>query len=372
MKSGSAATANAVFVLYTLGIATHRDTIVYGFNETEVIRRVVELIDDYNSEVDRYRRVGNNANPDDFVRYDKVTWDRDLKKDLKRGRYAEFSDDKVRQAYYRPFCKKIVFFDRILNAEVYAMPCVLPTRDAETQNQLIVVGGYGRKQFAVYIADRIPDLNFYADPAQCFPFYVYDEDGTNRRENVTDWALDQFRTHFNQKKITKWDVFYYIYGLLHHAGYREKFADNLKRELPRIPLAADFKAFSTAGQKLAALHLEYETLEPWPLDWVEAAGVPLSYHVEKMKLNKDKTALTVYPSLTLAGIPPETFRYRLGNRSALEWVIDQYQISQDKRSGIRSDPNRTDDPEYIVRLVGQVVRVSIETVTIVDALPDLS
>jgi predicted helicase len=117
------------------------------------------------------------------------------------------------------------------------------------------------------------------------------------------------------------------------------------------------------------LHLEYESLDEWLLEWIETPGVPLSYRVEKMKLSKDKTALAVNPSLTLAGIPPETFRYRLGNRSALEWVIDQYQVSEDKRSGSRSDPNRADDPEYITRLVGQVVRVSIETVRIVEGLP---
>src|SRR5207244_3880615 len=111
-------------------------------------------------------------------------------------------------------------------------------------------------------------------------------------------------------------------------------------------------------------------LEPYPLKWLETPGVPLSYRVEdKMRLSKDKTALAVNPSLTLAGIPPETFQYRLGNRSALEWVIDQYQVSEDKRSGIQSDPNRADDPEYVVRLVGQVVRVSLETVQIVNGLP---
>lgn len=158
--------------------------------------------------------------------------------------------------------------------------------------------------------------------------------------------------------------------MLHHPGYRERFAENLKRELPRIPLAPDFRAFAKAGEKLARLHLDYEDLKPWPLDWIETPDVPLSYEVEKMRLAKDKTLLKVNESLMLAGIPPEVFDYRLGNRSALEWVIDQYQVSEDKRSGIRSDPNRADDPEYIVRLVGQVVRVSLETAGIVKALPE--
>ena len=161
-----------------------------------------------------------------------------------------------------------------------------------------------------------------------------------------------------------------MYGVLHHPGYREKFADNLKRELPRIPFAPDFRALVKAGEKLARLNLDYETLEPWPLEWTETPGVPLSYRVEKMKLSKDKTTLVVNPSLTLGGIPPEASEYRLGNRSALEWVIDQYQVSEDKRSGIKSDPNREDDEQYIVRLVGQVVRVSVETAKIVKGLPD--
>jgi len=122
---------------------------------------------------------------------------------------------------------------------------------------------------------------------------------------------------------------------------------------------------------LARWHLDYEKLEPWPLEWLETLRVPLSYQVEKMKLAKDKISLVVNSSLTLAGIPPETFEYRLGNRSAIDWVIDQYQISEDKRSGIRSDPHRADDPEYIVRLVGQVLRVSVETVKIVKGLPGI-
>jgi predicted helicase len=131
----------------------------------------------------------------------------------------------------------------------------------------------------------------------------------------------------------------------------------------------DFEAFAEAGRQLAKWHLEYESVEPWPLTWVEAPGVPLSYEVNKMKLSKDKSSLRVNVYLTLADIPPEVSRYRLGNRSALEWVVDQYQVSEDARSGIKSDPNRLEDPEYIVRLVGQVVRVSVETVKIVESLP---
>ena len=137
-----------------------------------------------------------------------------------------------------------------------------------------------------------------------------------------------------------------------------------------MPMAPDFRAFARAGRELAKLHLEYEELEPYGLEWIETREVPLSYRVEKMRLSKDKTQLKVNDSLTLASVSPGLFQYRLGNRSALDWIIDQYRVKTDKRSGITSDPNRPDDPEYIVRLVGQVVHVSLETVRIVGGLPE--
>jgi len=265
-----------------------------------------------------------------------------------------------------------LYFETRLINRVYLFDHFFPNPETEDENKVICVTDVGsEKPFMVLISDRIVDLHIVGAGAssQCFPFYIYDEDGSNRRENITAWALEAFRDHYRNPKIAKWDIFYYVYGVLHHPGYRERFADNLKRELPRIPFMDDFRGFADAGKKLADLHLNYETVEPWPLDWLENPDLPLSYRIEKMKLSKDRASLRVNDSLTLAGIPPETLRYRLGNRSALEWVIDQYQVSEDKHSGIRSDPNRADDPEYIVRLVGQVVRVSVETVGVVKSLP---
>ena len=259
-----------------------------------------------------------------------------------------------------------------MNQRRGVFPSIFPNPVTEGENRAICVSDRGhRANFGTLMTDILPDQHLLAslDRFQFFPFYVYNEDGTNRRENITDWSLTQFQDHYHNPSITKWDIFYYVYGLLHHPGYREKFADNLKRELPRIPFAPDFPAFTSAGKQLARLHLDYETLEPYALHWLESDAVPLSYRVDRMKLSKDKTALIVNDSLTLTGIPPDVFAYRLGNRSALEWVIDQYRLKTDKRSHIPSDPNRLDDEEYIVRLVGQVVRVSLETVEIVRGLP---
>jgi predicted helicase len=400
-KADDAADVHTIFKLYGRGVATCRDEVVYDFDRDTLVARVRQSIEDYNAELDRWRRERkkaeeegrklSNENIDEFVRYDRIKWSRDLKLDLRRGNSAEFDDAKVRQCLYRPFVREWLFFDRILNEEIYVMPRIFPQAQTERENRIIVTSdlGYRADRFTGLIAEGIVDLHLCAaiDAHQCFPFYIYDEDGSNRRENITDWALGQFRERYGdakptasaskqskiqnpKSKIEKWDIFYYVYGLLHHPGYRTKYADNLKRELPRIPFAPDFWAFSEAGRELSHWHLDYEQVDPYPLKYEVAKDRPLSYRVEdKMRLSKDKMSLTVNPSLTLSGIPPQAFEYRLGNRSALKWVIDQYQVKHEPKGQITSDPNRPDDPEYIVRLVGEVIRVSLETVRIVNALP---
>jgi predicted helicase len=362
-----------IFKTYGRGVATSRDDVVYDFNPMALKSRVTQFIEDYNSEVDRYRRSDGKVAIDDFVRYDKIKWSRDLKQDLLRGNYAHYDDSKIRVSLYLPYCKLFIFFDRILNEEVYVFPRMFPTPATEKENRVIITSdiGFRAASFGVLAANCLTDLHLNAscDAHQCFPLYIYDEDGTNRRENITDWALKRFREHYGDESITKRDIFHYVYAVLHQPAYREKFADNLKRELPRIPFMEDFWASAEAGERLAEIHLNYEQAESWPLRWIYAPDKPLSFRVEKMRLNKGKTELVVNETLTLAAIPPEAFEYQLGNRSALEWVIDQYQVSTDKRSGIETDPNRDDDPESIVRLVERVVRVSVETVKIVRGLP---
>jgi len=174
------------------------------------------------------------------------------------------------------------------------------------------------------------------------------------------------------KTISKWAIFHYVYGLLHHPSYRDKYAANLKRELPRLPMAPDFWAFSKSGGKLADLHLNYEDATPYPLKAIENSKVPFSLKVEKMRLSKNKRQLKYNDFLSLDGIPERVFDYKLGNRSALEWVIDQYRVKVDKRSGIINDPNRPDDKESILELVKKIITVSLETLTVIDALPNWS
>jgi len=302
----------------------------------------------------------------------RIKWTRNAKRDLRRGKNAIFDSNRVRPALYHPFSQQFLYPGKIYNKEVAQFPRILPTIEAEAENVVICVPGAGnRKSFGALVTNLIPTLDVAFEKIQCFPFYIYDEDGTNRRENITDWSLVQFRSHYEDKSITKWDIFYYTYAVLHHPEYRTRYAANLKRELPRIPYAPDFHAFAKAGKRLAELHVEYEKQKEYPLERKEKPGEKLNLRVEKMRLSKDNQTLIYNDFLILSCIPKETYDYSLGNRSALEWVIDQYQVSTDKRSGITNDPNREDDKKYILRLIGQVITVSLETVKIVNALPDL-
>ena len=365
---------DVIFHRFSNGVGTSRDAWAYNFNLNGLTQNMSQTIETYNAEVNRWEHRGDrDANIDDFVLSDeaKIKWSSALKQKLKGGQIAKFADIKIRQSLYRPFTKSNLFFDRMMNHRVHVFPSIFPTPETESENQVICVGGYGRKEFAVLMSKSIPDLNFYGDPQQSFPFYTYDEDGRNRRENITDWALAQFREHYRAERIGKWDIFHYVYGLLHHPTYRERYQANLKRDLPHLPYTPDFWEFAKAGQRLGEIHVGYEEVDEYPLRFVETPDMPLDWRVEKMRLSKDKTQIKYNDFLTLDGIPAKAFDYRLGNRSALEWVIDRYQVRTDDRSGIVNDPNREDDEEYIVRLVGKVVAVSLETVEIVEGLPEL-
>ena len=373
-KAARGEAADVIFKHYGRGVATSRDAWAYNFNRNVLTENVKRMIDTYNDQVFKWERQAiRDTNVDDFVAYDdvKISWSRDLKSDLKRGRIAEYTEDKVRNSLYRPFTKSNLFFDRVMNEEVYVFPSIFPTLETETENRVICLTAVGnKKSFHCLITQQIADLHLTGD-SQCFPFYTYDEDGANRRENITDWALAQFRAHYRDDAIGKWDIFHYVYGLLHHPTYRERYQANLKRDLPHLPYTPDFWEFAKAGQRLGEIHVGYEEVDEYSLRFVETPDTPLDWRVEKMRLSRDKTGVKYNDFLTLDGIPAEAYDYRLGNRSALEWVIDQYRVKKDKRSDIVNDPNRADDEEYIVRLVGKVITVSLETVEIVEGLPGL-
>jgi predicted helicase len=431
-----------VFGLYSNGNDSGRDDWVYNSDRAKLRANVKLFVETYNSELERWRRAGKPKEIDGFLTPDpkRIKWTRNAKRDLRLGRGVGFEEERIRAAIYRPFSKRFLYTGKIFNKEVAQFAKILPTSRSEIENRILCVAGIGNRQaFGAIAINAIAPLDIAFEKNQCFPFYTYAEDGTRRRENITDWALEQFRVRYHDPSITKWDIFHYIYAVLHHPEYRERYAANLRRELPRIPFVsatgaearaegvidaglkpgsstvvpqasgsdtvapqasgsdveerrfsaasagkknsrasapvvsdADlFHALAQAGKRLAEIHVDYEQQPEYKLTKVEKKGETLDYRVKKMKLSKDKATLIYNQFLTLSGIPKETYDYRLGNRSALEWVVDQYQVSTDKRSGIVNDPNREDDKEYILRLIGQVITVSIETVRLVKALPEL-
>ena len=384
MKAARGVVDRVLFKIYSRGVSTSRDAWAYNFSRNAIADNMRKMVDTYNTQVLKWQhRANRDEEVDDFVDYDdtEISWSESLKQNLQRGKLIDFSEDRLRTSLYRPFTKSNLYFARMIAERVYVFPSILPIPETETENRSIIVSDHGfRTGFNTLMTNLIPDLHTLAtnDAFQCFPFYTYDEHGTNRRENITDWALREFQTHYGDDIITKWDIFHYVYALLHQPEYRERYAANLKLELPRLPYAPDFWGFANAGARLAEIHIGYEDVDEYrggngapSLQLIETPDIPLDWRVAKMKLSKDKTQLKYNDYLALDGIPLRVFDYRLGNRSALEWVIDQYRVKTDKRSGIVNDPNRDDDPQYIIRLIRKVITISLETVSIVESLPPL-
>lgn len=377
-----------VFQLYSNGLKTSRDTWVYNFSARAIENNVRRMIEFYNSQI-------GVEQPD--MDSTKIAWNRSLLTFRAQGRALAFEQESMRNSLYRPFCKQTAYFNRELNDMVYQLPNLFPTPAHE--NIAIIASIAGTKDFSVLIADTLPDLHLVGD-AQAFSLYTYEPiveddggfnlnlgggevvDGYTRRENITDATLAAYRGTYGDEGIAKEDIFYYIYALLHHPEYRKKYAADLKKMLPRIPLAKGFWEYSRAGRALVELHLGYESVDPYPLDEVASSPAPESleerfefYRVQKLQFEpkKDKTRIKYNGHLTLKGIPEEAYEYQVNGRSALEWVIDRYQVKPDKKSLIMNDPNdycrAVDNPRYIVDLIKRLVTVSLETQKLVGTLP---
>jgi predicted helicase len=378
----------SLFSIYSLGVATNRDQYVYDFNRDVLFDRVKTFTRLYQEARGKLVTV-SDVSLDDVVGVDdtRIKWTRQVKASLQKGHSNEVDIMGIRQSLYRPFSKQHLYFSDFWNEERYKQHRFFPL--PETENVVITAPSAGSSTTTFFASDKIVDLNFVAasSPVQCFPLYTYNEDGTNRKDNITDWGLEQFQSHYKDASITKLDIFDYVYGILHDPAYRMKYAANLKRELPRIPFAENFWKVAETGKRLMDIHVhyedqpEYQLTELWslPKGYIHPYGLEVTsidqvperdrYRVTKMKRDKkDPTRLIVNDFLTLAGIPANVDDYKLGNRSALDWIIDQYQVSTDKRSGITNDPNRDDDPTYIIRLIKKVVTVSVETVGAVAEL----
>ena len=319
--------------------------------------------------------------------------------DAVKKEIAHSEKHKAVEYSYRPFNKQWLYYDRETNQRQYRIPNIFPLCDSASPREkkypnkvICVTGAGGSKDFSCIITDVIPDLHFCGD-VQAFPLYWYEEikadtsvmelpglekqSGYIKHDAISDFILMEFRK-IAGPRVQKEDIFNYVYGALHNPDYRAKFAADLKKQLPRLPLPKDRKEFEKVegiGRKLANLHLHYEEIDPWPLDEVGS----LDYHVTKMAWAKDgkdvrKDMLVVNEHLTLAGIPAEAHQYVVNGRTPLEWLIDRYQIRTDADSGIVNDPNKWGEehhyPQYIVELVKRIVRLSVETEKLVGELKD--
>ncbi|GDY34989.1 DNA damage-inducible protein [Acidovorax sp. NB1] len=405
-----------IFSNYSSGVKTQRDAWCYNSSRSAVAANMGRMIAFYNTEADRFSlthgqlpKLQREELVDGFVNSDpeQISWTRALKQDAVKDRRFEFDAECLAPSSYRPFTKQWLYYSRRFNEMVYQMPRVFP--DGKHKNLVICVNGVGaQKEFSTLITDHLPDLHMM-QTGQCFPLYLYDDSegeqagsapqGTlfshegatptsrKRKDAITAEGLAHFQSAYPGENIGREDLFYYVYGLLHAPDYRKRFADNLGKELPRIPCvktAADFWAFSKAGRKLADLHLNYESVEPYTLK-IDSGGKKLTdadYRVEKMRYgkgkgkDKDLTTLHYNDRITLTGIPLEAYDYFVNGKPALDWVVERQGVKTDKDSGIVNDANdwaveTMGNPRYPLELFQRVVTVSLETMRIVRGLPAL-
>ena len=402
-----------LFENFSLGVATGRDAWCYNASRMGVSFHIERMVAFFNREVKRLSithpgldRKALEERIDGFVDPDptQISWSSSLKQELARNRALAFEPDSLTTSIYRPFTKQWLYYNRCMNERTYQMPRIFP--DAKSRN--IVIGTSApsdRAKFSVIITDTLPCLSV-ADMvgSQFFPLYLYDEPAAatqpglfdeepalrTRRDAITDAGLAHFQEAYPGQKVTKEDLFYYVYGLLHSPDYRERYADNLGKELPRIPrvkTAQDFWAFSQAGRALADLHLNYETVAPHPVEVVPSGTLSdAAYRVEKMRYGKtkvdgraadDKTTLIYNDHITLKGIPLEAYDYVVNGKSALDWVVERQCVKTDKDSGIVNDANAwaietMKNPKYPLELFMRVITVSLETMKVVNGLPPLT
>ena len=399
----------AIFCMRSGGLKTNRDAWCYNFSNEQLASTMKDMIGCYNQHLGSY----TEKNVDNLIDISahRIKWTVNLQSYFYKNIVCSFYKEHIVKSLYRPFEKQCVYFDNMLNERPGRQPSLFPT--ANHNNLVIQVTGTGSsKDFSCLISNTLPDLEVISK-GQCFPLYHYEksepkgkavEQGSlipqkskpkqlglplpktvteeyTCKDVITDAGLEHFQTYYEDDKISKEDLFYYVYGILHSPKYREKYAADLKKMLPRVPLAPDFWAFSKAGRELAHWHLDYEQVEPWPVEEERKPQGDMDdftyYHVEKMRFPKkgERGTIIYNGNITFKGIPLDAYDYVVNGKSALDWIMERYAITIDKDSGIRNDPNdwcrEHNDPTYIYNLVKRIIRVSLETNRIVAGLPDI-
>lgn len=404
-------TSLVLFENYSAGLKTQRDAWCFNSSRNVLEASIARTVAYYNRQMDAYRtaRATNPSTESDEFTKDaamEISWSSALKADFDKERLLDAAEGNYVPALYRPFFKQWLYYSKRLNERRYQIPRIFP-EDGVKNRVIIVPGKSSRVRFNPLMADATPDLNMTDGGTQCFPLKLYEQTATadegdlfaghdtatgyTVRDGITDAGLKHFQSSYPGETITKEDLFYYVYGLLHSEDYRTRFADSLLKELPRIPTvktAADFWAFSAAGRKLGDLHVNYEAADPYPvvvaqgdLRLASIADPEAFFHVTKMRFGgkgktKDRTSIVYNSNITITDIPEEAYDYVANGKPAIEWVMERQAVKEDPTSGITNDANRyavetMGDPRYPFDLLCRVITVSLETVKIVRGLPKL-
>lgn len=385
--------SHSFFTLNSMGVGTSRDSWVVNSSREKLIANVKKTISFYNSQVDEFKEARLN-NPkldvEKFINRNpfEISWSSSLIPNVERGKKATYENQKILNVSYRPFNKQFLYYGDKLIHRKGQFEEIFSKNVNESNNRIICVSSTN-KGIGLLITNNIADIHYNGD-TQCFPLYYYeentskqkgmfDEENKNdyiRRDAISDFILERAKKIYG-KNVTKEDIFYYVYGFLHSNQYKETFASDLKKMLPRLPLleeVKDFWAFSKAGRKLAELHLNYETVAPFAEAKVTGDDGKF-YTVEKLRFpKKDQKDTIIYNSkITISNIPAQAYEYVVNGKSAIEWIMDRYQVSTHKDSGIVNNPNdwatETGSPRYILDLLLSIINVSVQTVDIVNSLP---
>lgn len=400
---------SAVFEVFSSGAESRRDAWCYNGSKSSLEENMERMIGVYNEEVSRFNEAVKSVDKktremrvSSFVTKDekKIKWSANLIKDIVDGRTHTVKPKSIQKSLYRPYLKTWYYSDKSFNWSKYSMPSIFP--DETATNLAIFITGIGAKSpFTALMTDVLPCRDGI-EKGYCFPLYLYEGSHSDsvglfkdqkvgsyqyqKKDGITDGGLAHFIAAYPSEKITKEDVFYYIYGLLYSEEYREKYGDNLSKQLPRIPCvkkAADFWAFSKAGRALADLHVGYEAVKPYDVT-LDTGSKKLAtfgadeYYVTKMKFARkgDKSTVVYNDYITIRDIPVEAYEYVVNGKPALEWVMERQGVKTDKDSGIVNDANlyateTVGDPAYPLKLFQRVITVSLETLKIVRSLPKL-
>jgi predicted helicase len=365
--------SDVIFELYSCGVKSNRDEWVYDFNKQNLETKIQFFIETYNTCLSSSKK-----DPYDL----RIKWADGLIQELVRNNRLVVDKQNIVDGLYRPYCKMKMYYSKELFERRYQMTSIFP------DNKVIGISGIGSsKDYQVLAADNVPTLDFI-EKSQCLPLYRY-ESG-RRVDNITDWALEEFRTHYGDTSITKEDIFHYVYAVLHNPAYRKKYEIDLKQDYPRVPFYAEFARWRDWGKELMELHIGFETVSAYPgIEIVLAPAKAKEGKTHSAGYTKDDNGDRVFDGTVtfcdgsgLKGIPAEAFDYRLGNKSAIEWILDQYvapsyptdeevlsgkrKIREDERV-LRDNFNTfrfADYKDKVIDLIRRVTTVSLRTVEV--------